>query len=74
MASWFAKVAFTPSSRSTYARARRVRLAAKFFADCTGDGTVGFLAGADYEVSKESIMGASNLWNVMDLATRRRCC
>jgi hypothetical protein len=48
--------------------ARRVRLAAKFFADCTGDGTVGFLAGADYEVSKEGVMGASNLWNLMDAA------
>ena len=33
--------------------ARRVRLSAKFFADCTGDGTVGFLAGADYEISRE---------------------
>jgi hypothetical protein len=46
--------------------ARRLRLAAKFFADCTGDGTVGFLAGADYEISKEGVMGASNLWNLMD--------
>jgi hypothetical protein len=46
--------------------ARRVRLAAKFFADCTGDGTVGFLAGADFETAKEGLMGASNLWNLMD--------
>ena len=48
--------------------ARRVRLAARFFADCTGDGTVGFLAGADFEVSQEGLMGASNLWNLMDAA------
>jgi hypothetical protein len=46
--------------------ARRVRLSAKFFADCTGDAAVGYLAGADHEVSKESVMGASNLWNLMD--------
>jgi len=46
--------------------AHRVRLAAKFFADCTGDGTVGFLAGADYEMTREEHQGLSNLWNVMD--------
>lgn len=46
--------------------ARRIRIQARLFADCTGDGTVGFLAGADYEVSKEGNMGASNLWNLMD--------
>ncbi|HWI55926.1 MAG TPA: FAD-dependent oxidoreductase, partial [Bacillota bacterium] len=46
--------------------ARRARLSARFFADCTGDATVGFLAGADYEISKEGVMGSSNLWNLMD--------
>ncbi len=46
--------------------ARRVRLAAKFFADCTGDGTVGFLGGAEYELTREEHQGLSNLWNVMD--------
>ena len=46
--------------------ARRVRLRAKFFADCTGDATVGFLAGADYEYSRDEHQGASNLWNLMD--------
>ena len=48
--------------------ARRLRLSAKFFADCTGDASVGFLAGADYEVSREDHMGATNLWNTMDTA------
>jgi FAD dependent oxidoreductase len=48
--------------------ARRTRLTGKFFADCTGDATVGFLSGADYEVSKEDHQGMSNLWNVMDVA------
>lgn len=46
--------------------ARRLRLRAPLFADCTGDATVGFLAGADHETSKEGVMGASNLWNLMD--------
>jgi hypothetical protein len=48
--------------------ARRIRLRAKLFADCTGDATVGYLAGADHETSKEGQMGASNLWNLMDNA------
>jgi hypothetical protein len=43
-------------------------LSARLFADCTGDGTLGFLAGADYEVSKEGVMGASNLWNLTDVS------
>jgi hypothetical protein len=46
--------------------ARRTRLRAKLFADCTGDATVGFLAGADYQYSREEHQGASNLWNLMD--------
>ncbi len=48
--------------------ARRTRIAGAFFADCTGDGTVGFLGGADYEVTREARMGASNLWNLLDQA------
>ncbi len=47
---------------------KRLRLAARLFADCTGDGTVGVLAGADHETMKEGVMGASNLWNLMDAA------
>jgi hypothetical protein len=45
---------------------RRVRLAAHWFADCTGDGEIGFLAGADSEMTREQHMGASNLWRVED--------
>lgn len=29
-------------------------LEAPLFADCTGDGTVGFLAGADFRMGRES--------------------
>ena len=44
--------------------ARRLRIEGRWFADCTGDGAVGFLAGADYEVAREQHQGVSNLWNV----------
>jgi hypothetical protein len=46
--------------------ARRVRLAGRWFADCTGDGAVGALAGADYDMTEKQHMGPSNLWNVQD--------
>ncbi len=49
---------------------RRIKVSGKFFADCTGDATVGFLAGADYDMSKEGNMGSSNLWNVLDVADK----
>ena len=56
----------------------KVRLHGRLFADCTGDGTVGFLAGADWTMGRESrdeygersapvkaddmVMGASVQW------------
>jgi hypothetical protein len=47
--------------------ARQQRVNGKFFADCTGDAKVGFLAGADYEYGfDEPLMGSSNLFNVFD--------
>ncbi|HTL74492.1 MAG TPA: FAD-dependent oxidoreductase [bacterium] len=52
--------------------ARQVRLRAKFFADCTGDATIGFLAGADFEMSRTGKMGTSNLWNVLDVADEKQ--
>ena len=42
------------------------RYAGRWFADCTGDGTVGFLAGADYDVTEKGHLGSSNLWAVED--------
>jgi hypothetical protein len=52
--------------------AQRIRIRGKVFADCTGDGTVGYLAGADFVTSDEGFMGASNLWNVLDQADRKQ--
>lgn len=33
---------------------KQLRFAGRVFADCTGDGTIGFLAGADYRYGRES--------------------
>jgi hypothetical protein len=46
--------------------ARRVRLSARWFADCTGDGAVGTAAGAAFDMTQKQHMGPSNLWNVQD--------
>ncbi|MCB9879672.1 MAG: FAD-dependent oxidoreductase [Planctomycetes bacterium] len=43
---------------------RRVELRARCFADCTGDGVLGALVGADFEMTEQGHMGVSNLWNV----------
>ncbi|MBN1490493.1 MAG: FAD-dependent oxidoreductase, partial [Phycisphaerae bacterium] len=46
--------------------ARRIRLAGRWFADCTGDGGVGFLAGADLDMAETGHMGPTNVWNVIE--------
>jgi hypothetical protein len=45
---------------------RRLRFAGRWFADCTGDGCVGFLAGAHWEMTMPGHMGGCDLWNVVD--------
>ncbi|MBI5693933.1 MAG: FAD-dependent oxidoreductase, partial [Verrucomicrobia bacterium] len=45
---------------------RRLRLAGRWFADCTGDAGVGALAGADFEIEAKGHMGPCNLWNVCE--------
>jgi hypothetical protein len=44
----------------------RRRLRANLFADCTGDGEVGFLAGAEHEMTLKGHMGPTNVWHVAD--------
>lgn len=51
--------------------AERKIVRGRLFADCTGDAALGFLVGADYEMSQEGNMGSSNLWNVMDQANQK---
>lgn len=38
------------------------RFSGKLFADCTGHGTIGYLAGADWDMTPEGRMGMSNMW------------
>ncbi len=45
----------------------RTRLRGRWFLDSTGDASLGFLAGADFEQTDEGHMGASNLWNIQCL-------
>lgn len=56
--------------QSTKTALQRI-VTAKYFADCTGDAVIGFLAGADYEISSSDIMGVSNLWNILDVDNQK---
>jgi hypothetical protein len=47
---------------------RRIRVEARWYADCTGDGALGFLAGADFDMTSQGHMGPCNLWNVKETA------
>ena len=40
----------------------RKRFTGRLFADCTGHGTIGYLAGADWEMTPKGRMGMSNMW------------
>ena len=46
----------------------RKRFSGALFADCTGDGCVGFLAGADSEMTEKGHMGNTNRWQLSDVA------
>ncbi|WP_321285717.1 FAD-dependent oxidoreductase [uncultured Sunxiuqinia sp.] len=45
---------------------RQKLLKGKLFADCTGDATIGFKAGADFEYKIENLMGSSNLFSLVN--------
>lgn len=47
---------------------KQTRITATLFSDCTGDATIGALAGADFEIGIGAIMGMSNIWSVLDAA------
>lgn len=40
----------------------RSRFSARLFADCTGHGTIGYLAGAEWDMTPKGRMGMSNMW------------
>ncbi|MBQ4515243.1 MAG: FAD-dependent oxidoreductase [Clostridia bacterium] len=41
-------------------------LKSELFCDCTGDGTLGYMSGAEYEMTAEGHMEQSNFWYVED--------
>jgi hypothetical protein len=45
---------------------RCLRIGGRWFADCTGDASVGALAGADFDIQPKGRMGPCNLWNVCE--------
>ena len=47
-----------------YRNEKLVRLSAPLFVDATGDGNLGAMAGADFEVTTNGHMGLSNLWHI----------
>ncbi len=47
-----------------YRNERLVTLRAPLFADTTGDGNLGAMSGADFEVTTNGHMGQSNLWHI----------
>jgi len=48
------------------------KIDADLFADCTGDGTLGCSAGADYEITTNGHMGMTNVWNIEETDTERK--
>ena len=47
------------------------RFSGAFFSDCTGHGTIGFLAGADWDMTEKARMGMSNMWAWDEADTER---
>jgi hypothetical protein len=45
---------------------QRYRFSGTWFADCTGDGNLGFLAGADFDITLKGHSGRSNLFHFID--------
>lgn len=49
-----------------YRNARRRRIGGRLFVDCTGDASLGALAGADFEVTTNGHMGMTSFWYIED--------
>jgi len=47
------------------------KINADLFADCTGDATLGFFAGADYEITTNGHMGMTNVWHIEETDTEQ---
>jgi hypothetical protein len=54
------KILSVTSLSTAHSREKRYR--GKLFVDCTGHGTLGFLAGAAYDIEYKDLLGMSNMW------------
>ena len=54
------KIISVTSLNTVTSRERKFR--GKLFSDCTGHGTLAFLAGAKYEIEMKDLLGMSNMW------------
>ena len=45
---------------------------ADFYADCTGDATLGYFAGADYEITTNGHMGMTNVWHIEETDSEQK--
>jgi len=54
-----------------YRNKTRRRIKGCLFCDSTGDGNLGFLAGADFEVTTNGHMGMTNVWYVEDCGQKQ---
>jgi hypothetical protein len=54
------RIVSVTSLNTTNSREKKFR--GKFFADCTGHGTLAHLAGAKYEIELKDLLGMSNMW------------
>ena len=45
---------------------RQLRVTGRWLADCTGDGDVGYLAGAEYDMTRTGHLGPTNLWRAIE--------
>lgn len=54
-----------------YRNGKRRYIRGRLFADCTGDASLGALAGADFEVTTNGHMGMSDLWYIEDTGSEK---
>jgi hypothetical protein len=54
------KIISVTALNTTNSREKKFR--GRFFVDCTGHGSVAFLAGARYEIEPKDLLGMSNMW------------
>lgn len=47
----------------------RIKVSGKYFADCTGNGSIGALAGAKFQMTQKGHMGRCNLFNFIETDT-----